>query len=453
VRSIPGPEAASPIDSSSRFYLIPLKRVHAVLGGLCALGLGIDLLEISINNALAAVFSVGPQALSSGALSWVLACPYIGAVLGAAAIGRIADKRGPQKTLVAALLWMGCMSVLAVAHADSHWFAIFRLLSGLALGGYPPVLIAYLSGISPVRSRGLLIFWVSALAYLMPPAGVYLIRWMTPLHPLGIEGWRWPFLLAGVVALAVGLALLRLPESPQWLVRTGQDRAADEVLKRLESSSAIQWLKATTHPRLKPLDQLPKASPSHPANPFARRLALIIGLYSLLPWTTVSFQLLTGPMLLQRGYGLMDVLHYVAIATFGPTVGAILGGLLVDRAERRTSLIFTGILMGAAACIFFTSEQRLLLATSVVLFGVGVAVYTPIMMTYGAELFAPTVRSTATGIAWSVNRVSAVIVPLLMLPLFASRGPAVVWSVVLLSLTLSLILTARGPLGASGSRC
>src|ERR1700747_708187 len=157
----------------------PLKLLHGLGALLCAVGFGIDLLESSVSNALSAVFSAPPHLLSSPVLSWLLASVYVGAVIGAPIVGRIADRTGLQRTLAATLLWLGLMSPAGLTQSSPLWFGCFRLLSGIALGAYPPLMIAYLTAISPRAYRGLLIFWVCALAYLAPPFGIFLIRWLT----------------------------------------------------------------------------------------------------------------------------------------------------------------------------------------------------------------------------------------------------------------------------------
>ena len=61
-------------------------------------------------------------------------------------------------------------------------------------------------------------------------------------------------------------------------------------------------------------------------------------------------------------------------------------------------------------------------------FSAGVAVYTPIMTMYGAEILPMAVRASATSLAWAGNRLAAVMVPLVVLPLFSRMGStALAW--------------------------
>src|SRR5271168_31192 len=226
----------TPLD---RLDSSPLKLVHGLVALLCAVGFGIDLLEISVTNGLSAVFSAPPHSLSPTVLSWLLASVYIGAVIGTPIIGRIADRKGVQAALTGCLLWLGLMSLLAFTQSKPLGFSVFRLLSGIALGAYPPLMIAYLTAIAPAAYRGLMIFWVCSLAYLAPPFGIFIVSWLTPLHPFDIAGWRWPFAFGGLAALIASFGFMWLPESPRWLLMLGRTEAAEQICLSIERSRRL----------------------------------------------------------------------------------------------------------------------------------------------------------------------------------------------------------------------
>src|SRR5258708_33497285 len=87
----------------------PLKLVHGLAALLCSVGFGIDLLEISVTNALSAVFSAPPHSLRPSVLSWLLASVYVGAVIGSAGVGRIAERKGGQAAVCGTLRSPGIM--------------------------------------------------------------------------------------------------------------------------------------------------------------------------------------------------------------------------------------------------------------------------------------------------------------------------------------------------------
>jgi putative MFS transporter len=418
-----------------RVASVPITLVHLGAAALCAVGFGLDLMEITVGNALSAVFSTPPNAVSPSQLSWLLASVYIGAVLGAPALGGLADRLGVQRLLTGALIWLGLTSLLAVARPDPVWVGCFRLLSGIALGAYPPLMVAYLTTITPIRYRGLLLFWVCGLAYLAPPLALFLIRWLTPIRPLGIDGWRWPFAFAGVAALVVGAAFRRLPESTYWLAAQDENGFALKTNCSFERSRLLRLLdRISSKAPIGETTAFSEAAEVAGRKRFAPPFAFVVLLYFLHPWAMLAFPLLTGPMLLSRGYNLNDTLLYVAVATFGPALSAFVTGFWVDRMSRRFLLIASCVVLLVAMTTFFTTTRSWLLMASVLAFAVGVAVYTPIMTMYGAEILPIPVRASSTAIAWAGNRLAAVLVPLVILPLVTRMGP------IALSLELGSVL-------------
>jgi len=431
----------------------PLKTLHVAAGCVCALGLGIDLIEVSQGSALAVVFSAPPYSLNSTHLSWLLAAVYVGAVFGAQVAGRIADRIGIKRTLAATSLFLAVTSMLSAVFADPSWFGLFRMLSGLSLGAYPPLMVAYLTAIVPTIYRGLIIFWVCAVAYLAPPFGIFLVRWASHAQPLGIEGWRWPFLAAGAIAIGVCLSFARLPEPPQWLVQARQFARAERARRAFDRSRRLvlldRWL-ATGKVGRGGSQRSENVIESMTRLRIASRLRFTVAVYFLHPWATTTFPLLTGPILLQRGHNLDDTLLYVAIATFGPALGTFASAFLVDRVTRHVSLSLMAGLMMLALGLFFASDDRALLAVSVVAYSLAVAIYTPLMTMYGAELFPIKERPLATGLAWSGNRLAALLVPIIVLPLLKDYGAQVVGVVAAVALVVSIcVVTLFRPTGAA----
>ena len=116
-----------------------------------------------------------------------------------------------------ALLVLTVTSLLAAASSDMVWLTVFRVLSGLALGAYPALMVAYLSDVLPPGRRGRMILICGAIGFLGAPAVVFLIRWLTPLAAARLRGLA---LGAGDRRGRVGLAFAgcrnRRAGSPAW---------------------------------------------------------------------------------------------------------------------------------------------------------------------------------------------------------------------------------------------
>ena len=401
------------LDRSSR----PITPLHVIAAVACALALAIDMIEMAIGNVLSTVFSAQSGRMNSADLSWLLASVYFGAVLGAPVIGWLSDRRGIRTCLVASLVWLALMSCLAGASATVLELSVFRFLSGLALGAIPPLLIAYLTRIASARYRGAFIFWVCGSAALVPPFALLLIRWVIRLQPL--EGWRWPLYGAGVLALVAGCVLARLPESHAW-PDTGAPEASDQAEGDLAGSRNRS------------------------------RFTFVACIYFLLPWATVGFPLLTGPILLHQGYDLNQALLYVTLATVGPSIASFLATSFVDRFDRRVILAGCAVLMLATVAMFIVARSPASLAAALIVFGIAAAIYVTALTIYAAEIFPAEVRTFATSSAWAINRAASAIIPLILVPLVGVHSVAVSMLPICAALGASLLLIGvGGPNGAA----
>jgi MFS transporter, putative metabolite:H+ symporter len=393
--------------------LSAMSRTDLLVVAVCALGFIFDLSEIAFGSALSGVFSIAPYRVPPGQLSWLLASVYVGAILGPPFMGAFADRRGPRTALAVALLFLAALSVGSAFSPSIGALSVLRGLSGIALGAYPPLMITYLTDVLPARLRGRLIMVTVAAAYFGPPATIFLMRWLTPLSPLGLEGWRWVIGIDGVGALTAGLLFICLPES-------------------------MKWRQAAEHP----------VSSSKTS---IREIALVTMLSFLAPWATVAFPLLTAAFLVAKGFNFSDTLLYVGVSTFGPIVSSGMAATVADRFQRRTSVVACSLGMAAAAAGFYVSDSAGWLMLTSFAFNLCLALYMPALNTYVAELFPTRVRGRATSWAWSANRVAAAAVPLVMLPWLRRDGEARVFTVIVATLLATvLLISAFGQPGKAG---
>jgi putative MFS transporter len=432
----------------------PLTRLHLLVGILCAVGFAIDFIDVAIGGALSAVFSAPPHALRGAQLSWLLAASNAGAIVGAPLIGWIADRVGPGRALAWTVTWLALTTALAAASPDAAWLTAARFLCGVALGGYPPLMMAYLTDLLPGKRRGALVFMVCAIAYLAPPAAIFATRALTVTTPLGLEGWRWVLWATGVAGGLCALAWRWAPEAPRWMLMRGREVQARIVEARLERSRPLLRARGETSISLKsrPISSAPAtAQPSR--SPTLTTVVGLMLLYFLIGGVTVTFPLITGPLLLARHFTLSDTLFYVGLATFGPVVGAMFGGLVTDRIGRLPIMAVCAVVLLVSVITFFWTRGVLATACSLIAFGISTTLFMPAMTLYAAELFRPAIRGRATSVAWACNRVGATLAPLLFLGLV--RGGEALTVIICLSAALgaSLMLTvglARAGKAAAG---
>ena len=179
--------------------------------------------------------------VSAFVLGFTVAAALIGAAIGAWFAGRLADRFGRVRVmLLAALVFL--ISGIGSAFAFAIWdLAVWRLIGGAAIGAASVIAPAYIAEIAPARMRGRL----GSLQQLAITIGIFVALLVDALLTnaaggdpsgelwFGIPAWRWMFLSVALPAVVYGLAALRLPESPRYLVKRGRLREARNVLERM----------------------------------------------------------------------------------------------------------------------------------------------------------------------------------------------------------------------------
>lgn len=427
--------------AQQRLDRVPVTRLHLALLAVCALGFAFDLMEVAMGNLLAAVFSSAPHQVPAFQLSVLLASVYVGAAVGAPLLGWWADRHGRRRALAAAMFWLAATSWAGSASTSVEMLSLCRLLSGLAIGAFPPLVITYLTEVLPPRHRGPLILLTVAFATLGPPAGIFFVRWLTA-NELAAEPWRWGLGAGAVGTVVIGVLFWLAPESPRWLRSKGRHAEAHASLSAFERSPSLGRKGYGEGPRV----GVPAAAVVERGRP--RPWATVASLFLLSPWPTVAFPLLSGAVFAQKGFSVNDTLLYVGASLLGPCLGTLLAAPIIDRADRRSVLVGCAAVMLVAGTVFSLSGSAGWLLASSVLFGVVVSVYVSALNLYGGELFPTATRAASLSTAWALNRVGAALAPLLLLPLLRSSGPTAMYGVIAAALVLSMaMLLVAAPRG------
>ena len=420
---------------------LPVTRLHLLAVALCAAGFAVDAFEITMGNTLSAVFASPPYSTGQDRLSLLLAAVYVGAAIGAPLCGWLADRIGRRTMLIALMLVLAVTSIGAAASRGVGELSVWRALSGLALGAYPPLMVAYLTDLLPSAHRGRMLFLTVAVSSLGPLLGTFMVRALVPVQPLGVEAWRWGFIAGALACGVVGVLFLRLPESPRWLAVRGRAAEAWEGCERLAAAPTVL---AAVPER----SSAPAATPAHGEG--WRRWPLVAALFFLSPWSAIAFPMLTGVILAQRGLRLTDTLFYVGLSTLGGLVGNVLGSFVIDRTGRRLALSVCGVGAGALGYLFIASSAPLLLALASFGFLMFSMISVSVLTLYASELFPTAKRAGAISSAWALNRVGAACAPLLLLPLLGSGGAYAMYAVIAASIGATLLLLLAEPPGRPG---
>jgi MFS transporter, MHS family, alpha-ketoglutarate permease len=180
------------------------------------------------------------QLLSTAA---IFAAGFIMRPLGAWLMGRFADSKGRKAglSLSVALMFSGSL-LLAIAptYAQAGLFGpavllLARILQGLSLGGEYGASATYLSEMAPKENRG---FWASFQymtligGQLCAIAVAVVLQWFLTEAELTAWGWRIPFVIGAILALAVYVLRRNLAETPSF---------ENQDLDRPVSTATMLW--------------------------------------------------------------------------------------------------------------------------------------------------------------------------------------------------------------------
>jgi sugar porter (SP) family MFS transporter len=370
--------------------------------------------------------------LSSFQQELVTSLLLVGAVAGALAAGRVADRVGRRPTVMGTAV-VFIVGVLLAAFTPTYPVLLAaRVIIGLAVGAASMVVPLYIGEVVPPRIRGGMVS-LNQLAITVGILGSYLID-----YGLSSTGnWRLMFGLAAIPAAALFIGIFFQQESPHWLIRQGRTDEARDVLRRVrevgggDTTSAIEdeirevrevaglekrtSLKDLIAPRVRPL------------------LAVGVLLAVFQQITGINTVIYYAPSLLQgAGFGnsaalLANVVN--GAVNVGMTIVAI---WLLDKVGRRPLLLAGTAGMAAGMTItalsFLGGEQ--LKGGLAVVAVLGLLIYTgsfaiglgPVFWLLIAEIYPLRIRGAAMSIASMANWAANFVVTISFLTLLSAIG-------------------------------
>lgn len=374
----------------------------------------------------------------------VSAATLLGILIGASALGSLADHLGRKPLFIAEMVLFTLFLALITVTPSFSWLIACLLGMGLALGCDYPTAHLVISESTPSHSRGALVlgaFGFQAAGALAGTAVGYLILRADP----SLGAWRWMYATAILPAVLVILGRFFVTESPHWLAVRGRLAEAEGEVLRLLRREPRYPAKVALAGR----EASAAAEPSGYGALFCkgnRRATLLasipwflqdLGTYGIGIFTptilaaTVGHQrkhamhvadLVGNDLIAAQGAAYIDALLLVGI------LGAV---LLADRLGRIPLQIagFLGCALGlliAAQSVGFTGETRLtLIFVGFMLFNL-MTNLGPNAQTYllAGEVFPTAIRGKGAGFAASFAKIGACMTAFLFPILLADLGTA-----------------------------
>ena len=347
----------------ARLDRLPWSRWHWLI----VTGLGItwvlDGLEVTLVGAMGGV--LGQSLHISDAQVGATATAYlIGAVVGAIIFGYATDRLGRKKLFTVTLL-VYLSATCATAFAWNFWsFAIFRVITGMGIGGEYSAINSAIDELIPARVRGhvdLIInstYWIGAAV----GAGATLILLNPGLLPVNL-GWRFAFGIGALLGLIIIFIRHFVPESPRWLMTHGRDHEAEKIVGGVE-----RIVDSETPGKLPPVEGQPLVIRVRHHTPWREIWSAMLKKHrrrSLLGMTLMIAQaffynavFFTYALLLIRFYGVAAPRVGLFLLPFaaGNVAGPVLMGKLFDSIGRKPMIVFTyavsGVLLAVSGWLF-----------------------------------------------------------------------------------------------------
>jgi MFS transporter, putative metabolite:H+ symporter len=351
-------------------------------------------------------------------------CTFAGMWLATMGFGFIADRLGRRTIFTVSLVWYSLATAVMAFQHSAVAIDLWRFVAAIGVGLEQITIDTLLPELVPPARRGQVFAVNQGIEFAVVPL-VALLAWLLmPLHPLGLEGWRWVALIGASGALLAWWLRLAVPESPRWLALHGHQQKAGAILRKLEMRVESDLGR--------PLPPPPPAHESVEAKgnfaelfrrPYLKRTAVMSVFNAMQTIAFYGFGSWVPTLLIAKGIHVTTSLQYAFIIALANPVGPFLAYAIADRMERKWQIAAAGAISGIGIFLFARQD----LAALVILFGVLVTLANNwlsfALHGYQAELFPTRIRARAVGFVYSWSRVSAALAGL-MIGFFLREGGA-----------------------------
>lgn len=221
----------TPAQTPASTPLMSHRQILFVIFGLMA-GMFLSALDQTVVGT--AIRTIGDDLHGLSQQAWVTTSYLIVSTISTPLYGKLSDIFGRRPLFIIAIVIFIIGSILATFSTSMVELAVFRAIQGLGAGGLMSMPLAIMGDMLAPRERAkyqgyfLAVFGISSL---IGPLVGGLFAGADEI--LGIDGWRWVFLInvpIGLIALAIVLRFLHLPKTERYSVRIDWWGAATVIL-------------------------------------------------------------------------------------------------------------------------------------------------------------------------------------------------------------------------------
>lgn len=344
--------------------------------------------------------------IDRAALGIVLSMELIGMAIGSVLLGNVADRIGRRPTMLGCLTVMALGMFMATTVRGVVDLSIWRVVTGLGIGGMLAAINAVAAEFSNARRRHLSVSMMS-IGY---PIGAVL-GGMVAAELLEVYTWRSVFYLgAGVTAVLIPVVFFIVPESVHWLVRKQPRGAVERV------NAALTRMGHTPVPALPSLGaaETQRATGSIFSSGLLATTVIVTFAY-FFHITTFYFILKWVPkIVVDFGFAASSAAGVLVWANVGGATGGAVFGLLTQRFSVK-ALTVGVLVLSTVGVAFFGQTPPDLARLSLICAVAGFFGNAAIVGLYAilAQVFPTHVRAFGTGFTVGVGRGGSVLAPVL----------------------------------------
>jgi putative MFS transporter len=375
-----------------------------------------------------------------------VAATFAGLFIGTFFLGFLADRFGRRSIFTSALLCYTAATVTMACQTTSGGVLLWRFIAGIGIGVEIITIDAYITELVPSWMRGRAFAVNQAVMFTAVPIVAALSWWLVPLSPFGIDGWRWVVLIGAAASMVIWVLRLLVPESPLWLARQGRMAEANNILRTLEASSGATALSERAA-GVRPPMVTKRASFAELLQPPYLSLVVLFmvfnfcqafGFYGFANWVPT--------LLVEKGITVTKSLQYSFIVAFAYPVAPLLAASFADRFERKWIISGACVAIIAFGTAFSQFAQPALLILSGVLLTAANMTMSYAYHAYQTEVFPTAIRARASGLVYSMSRVSATFSGFIVAYVLRELGVGGVFGLITAAMVIVIIaIAAFGP--------
>jgi len=376
-----------------------------------------------------------------------VAATFAGLFVGTFFLGFLADRFGRRSIFTFALLGYTAATVVMACQTTSGGLLLWRFIAGIGIGVEIITIDAYITELVPSRMRGRAFAVNQSVMFIAVPVVAALAWWLVPLSPYGVDGWRWVVLAGAAGSMVIWVLRLLVPESPLWLARHGRMDEAIKILATLEAAAGAANARPERKPELVPARPASKAGFADLFRPPYLSLVVLFmvfnfcqafGFYGFANWVPT--------LLVEKGINVTKSLQYSFIVAFAYPIAPLLAASFADRLERKWIICGACVAIIAFGLAFSQFTEPALLILSGVLLTAANMTMSYAYHAYQTEIFPTAIRARASGLVYSMSRVSAMFSGFIVAYVLREAGVVGVFGLITTAMVIVIVaIAAFGP--------